>query len=159
MVMKAKQEILDEARQHVAEFNKGFAARLPPVEDPLQRWKRDSEEREAQREAARRERRAEEARERRSWRERETIAELRAQIAELRGAIDRGDALVLSNVAESVLPIFDRIGDRLDEISNRVDQRLKEMEERIRSSLSEARATAKFFGDASTSPPAGCEIN
>ena len=64
MMMKSKQQILDEARRHIDEVNRGFTAQLPPVEDPIRAWARDSEQRAAQREAARRERQAEEQRER-----------------------------------------------------------------------------------------------
>jgi hypothetical protein len=59
--MKTKQEILDEARRHIAE-SKGFAQVAAPMEDPVRAWARDGEERSAQREAATLARRAEEQR-------------------------------------------------------------------------------------------------
>jgi hypothetical protein len=146
-----KKQIMDEAERHIREVNAGFTAQLPPVEDSLQRYKRDSEERAAREAAARQERRAEEQRERGAA---QAIAELRAELAELRGVIAAGDAKVLDVVASSLMPLFDRVGDRLDEVSSQVTAKLEQLEANIRAS--EARATR--FIDASP-PPQRREVN
>ena len=56
IMMKSKQEILDEARRHIAECNKRFAAQIAPMEDSVAKWRREGNEF-AERERAERERR------------------------------------------------------------------------------------------------------
>jgi hypothetical protein len=161
MMMKSKQEILDKARRHIAEFNKGLAAaQVAPMEDPVRRWAREGRAAEERERRAREQRQREEQRERRAGnaqrQEAEAIATLRAEVAELRAAIGRGDTAVLDCIASSILPIFDKIADRLDQTSAKVDRKLGELEAYVRASVG---ATAKFFGDASTPPAGRREIN
>jgi hypothetical protein len=153
MKTKTREEILAEARDHIA-ASKEFVAPLPPIEDRVAAWARDSRERMAAEQRARAELRREEQRMAERWQEGEAIAQLRAELAELRGAIAKGDAAVLDVVTSTLMPLFDRVADRLDEASARIDKKLAEMEGMVRASVLEARATAKFF-DTSTPPHAG----
>jgi hypothetical protein len=163
MVMKSRQqEILAEAKRHIAE-SKDFAQVAAPMEDPVRAWARDSEERDRQRDAARRERQEEKQRERRAAERNarrqsvDAIAELRVELVELRTAVAAGDAAVLDVVSSALLPLFDRVADRLDETSAKVDRKLAELEALVRASVSEARAVARF--DAATPPAGRREIN
>jgi len=68
----------------------------------------------------------------------------------------KGDAAVLDSIASSILPIFDKIGDKLEEVSGRVDKKLGDLEAFVRAS--EARATSRFI-DASPPHAGRREVN
>jgi hypothetical protein len=106
----------------------------PPTgdEDPMERWRRQSEAFEAECKAAARERRAAEQRHR-------DIRELRAEVEALKDIIAEGDAVALAAISDTILPLVETIGDTLrkaiDDLHATVQKRLSVLESEVRGHL------------------------
>jgi hypothetical protein len=139
---KTREEILSEARSHIA-AGKDLQQPVQPPRDQLDEWRRWHTARADERDAATAERKRIERRDRRALAESASVTALRAEIAaeigQLRKEIDTGDAGTLAVTADVVLPLVEKIADRMqaaiDRIEESVSRRLAVLEEEVRSAV------------------------